>query len=229
MRKHLLTIGALSVLLLAGLAPVALADHEHREGSDTEDHRDTRDGEREHRDAAREAMLEHFRGRHGPKSSFVLNLTGTGKDDNNTAYTVTLDTSGKDLGRYVNGSLVGIVGQGKLHVVVKAPNGTVVKERNLHVRLVVRDLAGNATWTLVSKERQWDWEPRLLLHGTAVPSASGIVLHGSGHAAFRASQVGPLRLSLSVSGTLLAPPAPKVTPAQTESSSESSSNGARLE
>jgi hypothetical protein len=159
------------------------------------------------------------------KTAYVLNLTGTGVGEDNATYTLTLDSAGKDVEHFVNGSLVGIAGMGNLHVVVTGANGTVVKERDLRVRLVVRDVDGNATWTLVSKARQWDWEPRLALHGTAVKTSTGLDLRGSGHAAFKASQVGPLRLQLTVSGTLtvpLTPPAPKPIPTPSSSSSSSS-------
>src|SRR4029077_332977 len=73
------------------------AHHERDDAADGDhdDHDDDHEGDHDGR---------HFgEGLHGPKTAYVLNLTGSRMGDDNATYTLSLDSSGKGAERFVNG------------------------------------------------------------------------------------------------------------------------------
>ena len=148
---------------------------------------------KEERKEYKEAKKD-FREKYGMRHQWGLvdlELNGTAVGRDNATYTFDLDAEGKGIQRVrMNVDAEGgvrysarLVG----HVVVMDDNGTIVKERDVHFRLLLRgDADGNAKWVLASVAKRDNGLPKLIVRGEADMTAAGAYdLSGQGRAVFQ--------------------------------------------
>ncbi|MBI2078924.1 MAG: hypothetical protein HYT80_11240 [Euryarchaeota archaeon] len=161
-----LTLGLAAVLLVGLTIPFAVAEPDDRPAA--------RDARKPDRDLPAEKR------RDAGRTNFTISITATGLDRDNRTYT--LEASGEGVGKARQGeNRSGLHGFARLHVRILDENGTLVKEGDVRVHVVMIQKDDGVKWELSSFMRTPKGLPKLALrghNGTVVDDVADLEGHG---------------------------------------------------
>ena len=167
--KHVLTFSIAALLIVGLTMPLVMAkpgdeEREHRGRSE-----EMREKGQELREKARQ-MAEERKANHSKRpapQAFSINITASGKDQDNVSYSIDATGLGLVKIREHNGTVTGVKGAAKLNVTLKDENGTVVKQGEIRVHIVghLNETSGEWRWHLVSHHKTPKGLPKLFLMG----------------------------------------------------------------
>lgn len=205
MRRTLIAAAVVSVFLFAGLSVVVEAKDPADRPSKEERQQKAQEMREQQMEKRREALKSKFF-----DGNATLSLSGAGIARDNETFTFTLEAAGKARGKLTKDNEThgyrGVLGA---HGVVTDSNGTVVKEGDFRVKLLIHP-AENGTWVwkVVSFAQRSNGMPRVVLRGEAEMTAEGAFeLSGAGHMVVRMEEKAratPIKMT-EVSGSATVP------------------------